>query len=105
MKIDEMDTKDFGEIKRCLRIDLSISDGGIFINQKIYIKDVLKRFGTEHCSSVCTPLEVENKLVKGEATSDDRHISLPLVDWLPLIFVSCYACRHRIRTKFCRQFQ
>lgn len=59
--------KDFGDLKRCLGMDFSRSDKGIFVNQRTYIKDILLRLGMSDCNAVSTPLDVGTKLIRGAA--------------------------------------
>lgn len=57
--------KDTEEIKRCLDMDFSQGEDGIFVNQKTYVEDTLHRFGMQDCNTVSTPPEAGAKL-KGE---------------------------------------
>ena len=57
------DMKDLGPVKKCLGMNISRNraSGELFIDQKDYIQQVLKRFGMEECHPVGTPMEVDTK--------------------------------------------
>ncbi|KMQ86248.1 retrovirus-related pol polyprotein from transposon tnt 1-94 [Lasius niger] len=65
------EVKDLGDLKRCLGMDFSRSDEGIFVNQRTYIKDILLRFRMSDCNAVSTPLDIGMKLVRGAVWSTD----------------------------------
>ncbi|PKI40626.1 hypothetical protein CRG98_038975 [Punica granatum] len=54
-------------------------DHGVFVCQRKYLKQILKRFGMEECRSVSTPMNLKEKLQKGdgaEATDATAYRSL-----------------------------
>jgi hypothetical protein len=62
----EFDMSDLGRMKYFLGVEVVQSSKGIFINQKKYANEVLKRFGMEYCNSVQNPIVPGCKLVKDE---------------------------------------
>jgi len=60
------DTRDLGPAKRFLGIDIYRPDptGPVFINQGVYIRQILHEFGMEDCNPVKTPLDISIKLHK-----------------------------------------
>jgi len=60
----------------CLGIEFSQETGGIFLNQKGYINDLLERFGMSQSNLVGTPMELGTKLRKSEEASLE-HTNLP----------------------------
>ena len=52
----EFDMSDLGKMKYFLGIEVVQSGEGIFISQKKYVLEVLKRFGMEHSNSVQNPI-------------------------------------------------
>lgn len=51
--------KDLGELKSCLEIKITKFENGLFLNQEIYLKRLLKRFNMEDCKPVKTPMETK----------------------------------------------
>lgn len=45
-----------------------MQNGILSISQKVYLKNVLKRFGTENCNGIRTPMEINLQLPKDENT-------------------------------------
>ncbi|PKI36229.1 hypothetical protein CRG98_043381 [Punica granatum] len=41
-------------------------DHGVFVCQRKYLKEILKRFGMEECRSASTPMNLKEKLQKGD---------------------------------------
>ncbi|KAJ0865267.1 putative RNA-directed DNA polymerase [Helianthus annuus] len=50
-----------GELKYFLGLEVMQTKDGIFLSQKKYIMDLLKRFRMEHCKSVTTPMNSNDK--------------------------------------------
>lgn len=48
----EFDMSDLGKMRYFLGIEVVQFDEGIFISQKKYVMEVLRRFGMEHSNSV-----------------------------------------------------
>ena len=63
---ENFETRDLGPAKRFLGIDIHRPDptGPIFINQGIYIRQILSEFGMSKCNAVPTPLSSSIKLEK-----------------------------------------
>ncbi|GJT49301.1 hypothetical protein Tco_0975458 [Tanacetum coccineum] len=51
-----------GEITFFLGLQVNQSPHGIFINQSIYVLEILKKYGMESCDPVGTPMEIKDKL-------------------------------------------
>lgn len=62
--------KDLGEIRQCLglSVERNKQTGEIFVHQKRYIEEILKRFNMEDSKPVATPVDLGMKGV--EDTSD-----------------------------------
>jgi len=59
-------TKDLGDAKYCLGIEILQDNDGIKLSQTGYIKEILNRFGMSECKPNYTPLAVSSKLSKAE---------------------------------------
>jgi hypothetical protein len=55
-----------GELKFFLGLQIKQTNGGIFLNQSKYVKDLLKRFGFENAKAFGTPMSPSTKLDKDE---------------------------------------
>lgn len=62
----EFDMSDLGRMKYFLGLEVMQFDDGIFISQKKYVKDVLKKFGMEKSNSVVNPIIPGFKIHKDE---------------------------------------
>ena len=62
---------DLGIAKKCLGIRINQSKKCITLNQKLYVKEVLKKFIGQECKPVKTPLPPNKWLRKPEADSKD----------------------------------
>nr|GEU39093.1 hypothetical protein [Tanacetum cinerariifolium] len=51
-----------GEMMLFLGLQVNQSPCGIFINQSIYMLEILKKYGMESCDPVGTPIEIKDKL-------------------------------------------
>ena len=65
---------DLGEMKYFIGMEIYQSKDGIFICQKKYAEDILKKFKMEKCKPIATPLEANLKLSKedGYASTDEK---------------------------------
>lgn len=65
--------KDIGEAHYILgmRITRDRENGKLWIDQELYIKNVLKKFNMQNCNSVSTPLDVNQKLTKDMCSSKE----------------------------------
>lgn len=54
--------KDLGTAKSCIGLNLTYDDGGISLDQKSYILDVIERFGMVNCKQIATPSNMNQKL-------------------------------------------
>nr|GEY10204.1 hypothetical protein [Tanacetum cinerariifolium] len=61
-----------GEMTFFLGLQVNQSPCGIFINQSIYMLEILKKYGMESCDAVGTPMEIKDKfdLVQNETPVD-----------------------------------
>lgn len=64
--MNEFDMSDLGKMRYFLGIEVMQLEGGIFISQKKYVMEVLRRFGMEHCNSVQNPIVPGFKIDKDE---------------------------------------
>ena len=55
-----------GELSFFLGLHICQSNKGIFISQTKYIREILKRFGMEHCKPIITPMQTSCKLSKDD---------------------------------------
>nr|XP_016478508.1 PREDICTED: uncharacterized mitochondrial protein AtMg00810-like [Nicotiana tabacum] len=67
--ISKFEMIDLGLMSYFLGIEVSQLDNGIFISQKKYASDILKRFNMDKAKSIFTPLEEKLKLVR-DGTGD-----------------------------------
>ncbi|GJV46772.1 retrovirus-related pol polyprotein from transposon TNT 1-94 [Tanacetum coccineum] len=51
-----------GEMTFFLGLQVNPSPRGIFINQSIYVLEILKKYGMETCDPIGTPMEIKDKL-------------------------------------------
>ncbi|GJX14457.1 retrovirus-related pol polyprotein from transposon TNT 1-94 [Tanacetum coccineum] len=75
----EFDMTDMGLMKYFLGLEVRQGISGIFVSQKAYAKEILKRSKMEHCNPVVTPMELGTKLSKfegGEPVDADKYQSL-----------------------------
>ncbi|KAI6694933.1 hypothetical protein NL676_022643 [Syzygium grande] len=72
MKMFEM--TDLGEMSYFLGMEVRQTQNEVFICQKKYLKEILKRFNMEECKSVSTPMRQKEKLQKkdGSKLADER---------------------------------
>ena len=65
----EFEMTDLGRLSYFLGIEFKQVDGGLFMHQKKYIHDVLKKFNMLECNTAETPAEANLKLDNGEQES------------------------------------
>ncbi|KAL0448132.1 UNVERIFIED_CONTAM: hypothetical protein Slati_1941100, partial [Sesamum latifolium] len=58
----EFEIKELGKLK-CLSIEVAYSKHGIFLSQRKYVLDFLKKTGTLGCKAASTPIEPNHKMV------------------------------------------
>ncbi|XP_052490727.1 uncharacterized mitochondrial protein AtMg00810-like [Gossypium raimondii] len=72
-----------GEMHYFLGMEIKQSQNEVFICQKKYMKEILKRFYMEECKSVSTPMNQKEKLQKTDgADSKDEKVYRSLVECL-----------------------
>jgi hypothetical protein len=54
--------KDLGRIHHFLRLSVSHQDGSLFLSQRHYAYEILKRAGMTDCKSCSTPVDTHTKL-------------------------------------------
>ncbi|KAL0560398.1 hypothetical protein IC582_000802 [Cucumis melo] len=59
---NKFEMTDLGLLHFFLGLEVCQTDGGIFISQKKYAKDLLKKFGMINCKPATTPMNVNEKL-------------------------------------------
>ena len=62
----EFDMKDLGELKYFLGIEVVQTPQGIWMLQRQYVLDMLKKYGMMACKPVATPMEHNAKLRGGD---------------------------------------
>ncbi|GJQ99145.1 retrovirus-related pol polyprotein from transposon TNT 1-94 [Tanacetum coccineum] len=73
------DMIDMGLMKYFMGLEVRQGIFGIFVSQKAYAKEILKRYKMEDCNPVVTPMELGTKLSKfegGEPVDADKYRSL-----------------------------
>lgn len=71
------EVKDPGKIKRCLGMEFNQIDDSIEVSQRIFIQEILKKFGMQDSKPVSTPMCLGVKLTKPEnySTQDQKKYS------------------------------
>ena len=71
----EFEMSNLGELHYCLEVEFerNIEAYIIIMNQKSYIKEILKHFKMEECKPVGTPFDVNSKLLK---LSDEKIVNV-----------------------------
>ena len=66
--------KDMGELKYILGVNIHHSENGIWIGQRNYTENVLKKFNMDKCKSVSTPVDTTAKLTQtdGNKSVDEQ---------------------------------
>ena len=93
-------TKDLGEAKFCLGIEIHSSQGEQRISQRSYIKDVLQRFNMNECKPVGTPLFYKFKVDLQRYTRRIRgNLPLQEVSWSFDVYCSGHSTQYRPRSE------
>jgi len=71
----EFEMTDLGEMNYFLGMEIQQEKRGIFLTQRKYGIDILRKFKMENCNEVVTPLVVNEKLTKmdGDGKADESH--------------------------------
>lgn len=64
--MQKFEMSDLGVMKYFLGVEVKQGPAGIFISQMKYVKEILERFGMQHCNSVKNPIVPGCKLTKDE---------------------------------------
>ncbi|KAJ8770389.1 hypothetical protein K2173_015003 [Erythroxylum novogranatense] len=64
--------KDLGLLQYFLGLEVMQSNDGIFVCQKKYVADLLKRFNMANCEVVATPMNVNKKLQREDGTEKNN---------------------------------
>lgn len=67
-----LDIKDLGEMSYCLNVEFNVGHKKVTMHQRVYIDDILKRFGMSDCNPVSTPVDICVKLTKKDKGSDEE---------------------------------
>jgi hypothetical protein len=72
---NEFEMSFLGELSFFLGLQIRQRNQGIFISQTKYIREMLKRFRTEDCKPIITPMQTSCKLSKDDhsKSTDQRH--------------------------------
>ena len=87
---------DLGLLHYFLGLEVNQRKDGIFISQKKYSTDLLKKFGMLNCKSTPTPMNVNEKIVVDDGTSMAN-----AKQFRSIIGVLNYLCHTRPDTTFC----
>lgn len=68
----DFEMKDSGDVKYCLGIEFSREGDQIFMNQRGYIKDILKKFGMEDSKPASTPMDASSRLDRPNDEVDEE---------------------------------
>jgi len=60
--IDEFEMSNMGLLHYFLRLKVHQAEGGIFISQRKYARDLLNKFGMRNCKPAVTPMNTNEKL-------------------------------------------
>jgi len=80
----EFEIKDLGEMKHFLGMRITRSDDGIAIDQTMYIRHILERFGMSNSKPVSTPIAAGTRIIK----ADDSEIKLADLKYFQAIVAS-----------------
>lgn len=71
----EFPMSDSGKLSYFLGVSAEFINGGIFLSQRAYAEDIIKRAGMENCKPCVTPVDVSSKLsaTAGEKMTDPTH--------------------------------
>ncbi|KAL8161570.1 hypothetical protein V2J09_013059 [Rumex salicifolius] len=66
--------KDLGELKNFLGLEVERSSRGLFVCQRRYAEDLLKKYGMQNCKPIDSPMEVRHMLCaeEGDELEDAR---------------------------------
>lgn len=68
MKV-EFGMTDLGPLKFFLGLEVTQGEYGIFLKQKLYVTELLKKFGMLNCNPAITPMHSNEKLVRCDSKS------------------------------------
>lgn len=70
---NHFEIKDLGNVTRCLGMEFKQTESSIEISQKIYIREILKRFNMTDSKPVSTPISLGTKLIKSEECGENQN--------------------------------
>ena len=88
------------ELNFFLRFQIKETKDDIFINQRKYIKDLLKRFGMEHVKIIDTLMRISIKL-----DIDENSMNVDITKYRGMIISLLYLIASRHYIMFCACFQ
>lgn len=94
--MDEFEMSDLGELSYFLGIEFVSTSKGIFMHQKKYAEDILKRFNMMDCNSVITPTETGIKL---QIDGDEKEVDPTL--YKQIVGSLRYLCNTRPDIAYC----
>ena len=88
--------KDLGKVKRYLGMEFNQTEDVIEISQRIYIKEVLKKFDMLNSKPVSTPISLGIKLTRSEQGSKKEQNQLPFRELIGALMYLAVATRPNI---------
>ncbi|XP_074297812.1 secreted RxLR effector protein 161-like [Silene latifolia] len=81
--MEEFEMTDLGLLQYFLRLELKQGNNGIFLNQRKYVQDLLKKFKVKESDVAFTPMNINEKLQRNDGTlSADEKLYRSLVGGL-----------------------
>lgn len=75
--MSKFSVKDLGEAKCCVGLNIERSNGKVKINQKSFIKELLKKYNMMECKPVSTPMEPNFKLSNDTSETETCKPNVP----------------------------
>jgi hypothetical protein len=94
---------DIGLMAHFLGLEVVEKEGGIFVSQRSYAKDILERFKMESCNPVSTPVENGVELRKSKVRNVDPTYFKSLVGSLSLVCFIPFECFKTTTSSFSHQ--
>uniref|UniRef100_A0A1Y1K3D6 Reverse transcriptase Ty1/copia-type domain-containing protein n=1 Tax=Photinus pyralis TaxID=7054 RepID=A0A1Y1K3D6_PHOPY len=88
----EFEMRDMGEIKTFLGINIQRNRdaGTLYLSQRKYLEDVLRRFNMNNCNPVATPMEIQTKKI---TRSESEFTKKPYRELIGCLMYIAYATR------------
>jgi len=101
--VQEFEMTDIGLMAHFLGLEVVEKEGGIFVSQRSYAKDILERFKMESCNPVSTPVENGVELRKSKVRNVDPTYFKSLVGSLSLVCFIPFECFKTTTSGFSHQ--